>query len=149
MILSRAPGTILTHVFGVRESDPAPDAVEVLGPEVPGQDEQHFIRLQLGLVRLESRRIRIRRRQIADFFHKFDDVVVFGLSSTFVAATVVVVVVVVAGVSFDGVLVFGFFVLVLLEGGRSALLLLRPEPNFSRVLEIFALKRVTMLINGN
>ena len=145
MILSRAPGTILTHVFGVRESDPAPDAVEVLGPEVPGQDEQHFIRLQLGLVRLESRRIRIRRRQIADFFHKFD-VVVFGLSSTFVAATVVVVV---AGVSFDGVLVFGFFVLVLLEGGRSALLLLRPEPNFSRVLEIFALKRVTMLINGN
>ena len=146
MILSRAPGTILTHVFGVRESDSAPDAVEVLGPEVPGQDEQHFIRLQLGLVRLESRRIRIRRRQIADFFHKFD-VVVFGLSSTFVAT--VVVVVVVAGVSFDGVLVFGFFVLVLLEGGRSAFLLLRPEPNFSRVLEIFALKRVTMLINGN
>ena len=145
MILSRAPGTILTHVFGVRESDPAPDAVEVLGPEVPGQDEQHFIRLQLGLVWLESRRIRIRRRQIGDIFHKFD-VVVFGLSSTFVAATVVVVV---AGVSFDGVLVFGFFVLVLLEGGRSALLLLRPEPNFSRVLEIFALKRVTMLINGN
>ena len=147
MILSRAPGTILTHVFGVRESDPAPDAVEVLGPEVPGQDEQHFIRLQLGLVRLESRRIRIRRRQIADFFHKFD-VVVFGLSSTFVAATVVVVVVV-AGVSFDGVLVFGFFVLVLLEGGRSALLLLRPEPNFSRVLEIFALERVTRLISEN
>ena len=147
MILSRAPGTILTHVFGVRESDSAPDAVEVLGPEVPGQDEQHFIRLQLGLVRLESRRIRIRRRQIADFFHKFD-VVVFGLSSTFVAATVVVVAVV-AGVSFDGVLVFGFFVLVLLEGGRSALLLLRPEPNFSRVLEIFALERVTRLISGN
>ena len=147
MILSRAPGTILTHVFGVRESDPAPDAVEVLGPEVPGQDEQHFIRLQLGLVRLESRRIRIRRRQIADFFHKFD-VVVFGLSSTFVAATVVVVVVV-AGVSFDGVLVFGFFVLVLLEGGRSAFLLLRPEPNFSRVLEILALERVTRLISEN
>ena len=146
MILSRAPGTILTHVFGVRESDSAPDAVEVLGPEVPGQDEQHFIRLQLGLVWLESRRIRIRRRQIGDIFHKFD-VVVFGLSSTFVAT--VVVVAVVAGVSFDGVLVFGFFVLVLLEGGRSAFLLLRPEPNFSRVLEIFALKRVTMLINGN
>ena len=118
----------------------------MLGPEVPGQDEQHFIRLQLGLVRLESRRIRIRRRQIADFFHKFD-VVVSGLSPTFVST--VVVVAVVAGVSFDGVLVFGFFVLVLLEGGRSALLLLRPEPNFSRVLEIFALERVTRLISGN